>query len=721
MSKSIFRKWFVLVLAILLVTTVVDAQKVDQRLTRLVERAATRTLSGQSTRELSKTIVANYNADGTISTLPAIAIMEKNAECPTALLEQMGIEVRFVLGDMVGLVIPADKLMALEQVDAFRCVRASEYAKKNNEEARKASGVEQVNTTTAAQAQGLPKAFSGEGVVLGIIDRGIDFNHAAFCHPDGTTRIMKAILYEDDKLKEYSGNEISKLTTDDYESHGTHTSATAGGSDTGNGQKGVAPQADLILCGLGRYLDDVNIIECMKKIFEYADSEGKPAVISISWGVSLRLHDGSDPVAKAIATLTDNGTKPGRAVLVSAGNAGKDYQSIVKTLSSTSDELKTVLGASSFVDKKARYESGYFFYADDYKDFNIEAKVVNIATGAVEDVGTHLKDSYGDLYEVVFFKDKDVPTAKGGQAITYTLRFGLKPTFDDPNLRLAIVIKPGSAGQTIKMISNGDNNEEPCFDAPTGSGYDFRAAGYTKGNGILSCVATVCNDAVISVGSYITRTNWTDWKGNSHHFPASRLTGKEQELGEISDFSGYGVDDNGKVHPSLIAPGDAIISGANNYHTYFFEQDKPGVPCEGYNFDELIGSVELNGRKSWYYGAAGTSMSCPHAAGIVALWMQAKPTLTVKEILDVIRETSINDKYTTDPDKIPSGDKIQAGYGKIDCLAGLKKIVGATAIERIIVDEQNDDVDAPVYDLKGRQVPKSQKGFIIYKGQKYVN
>jgi hypothetical protein len=62
--------------------------------------------------------------------------------------------------------------------------------------------------------------------------------------------------------------------------------------------------------------------------------------------------------------------------------------------------------------------------------------------------------------------------------------------------------------------------------------------------------------------------------------------------------------------------------------------------------------------------------------------------LTVNEILDVIKETSINNKYTTDPDKIPSGSTVQSGYGKIDCLAGLKKILGATAIEHIIADER---------------------------------
>ena len=110
------------------------------------------------------------------------------------------------------------------------------------------------------------------------------------------------------------------------------------------------------------------------------------------------------------------------------------------------------------------------------------------------------------------------------------------------------------------------------------------------------------------------------------------------------------------------------------------------------------------------------------------LWMQADPTLTVNEILDIMQETSFNDRYTTEPEMIPSGNKAQAGFGKIDCLAGLQNILGITAIERIMADEsqqvapaQMNSVDAPVYDARGQQVPKSQKGLVIYKGRKYMN
>ena len=70
------------------------------------------------------------------------------------------------------------------------------------------------------------------------------------------------------------------------------------------------------------------------------------------------------------------------------------------------------------------------------------------------------------------------------------------------------------------------------------------------------------------------------------------------------------------------------------------------------------------------------------------------------DILGVMKNTCINDEFTTNPAMIPSGNKVQAGYGKIDCLAGLKEILGTTGIETIKADtdlfcdgaEQNDDI-----------------------------
>ena len=738
-------KVLVMMMALLLVMTGANAQKIDQRLTRLVEKVQTRRAQGlrpMDAKAVNKTMAVEFNADGTIRAFSAIATLNDGAECPTARLEQMGIKVRYVVGRQAALVIPADKLKALEQMEEICFVRADLMKHLMNDRARKDTQADVAGNVTQATAAGLPQAYTGKGVVLGIIDDGIDFNHAAFRNADGSTRIKKAYVYSSSGYVEYDPEDITLLTSDDTEtSHGSHTSATAGGSETGNGMQGVAPEVDLVLCGLGPYMYTSNINDAVQHIFDYAASVNKPAVISCSLGITVGLHDGSDGTAQLIAELTENGNKPGRAVLVSSGNSGSDWQSIVKKLDNTTDELKTVLGAATISyspEKTVCYNSLHGFYADDYKEFDIVLKVVNLKTGELSDVGNQVLTLDGEPADLQITRSNEW-TVTGGSAFFYYLDCVENPVkMKDPDCRLALVVKAMTAGQTIKMVCNNDNNKEPCFDAPSKEGYyDFASNGYTKGNGDFTANVMACNPAIISVGAYVTTNRWvSDYLKETYNYPASSLTGKRQEVGEICDFSSYGIDDNGMPIPTLIGPGMGLISAANNWDKNYFKiyneaDDQPGVPDDenpDKYFSSLISSVEKNGRQNWYVLEQGTSMSTPHAAGIVALWMQANPQLTVNDIKKVLQETCRNDEFTTDVTKIPSGNLVQAGLGKIDAVAGLKKILNITAIETIEAGGHREatpatmySVDAPVYNMMGQRVNKNTRGLVVYKGRKYMN
>ena len=716
-----------MMMTLLLVVVGVNAQKIDQRLTRLVENNDARRAQGKVTlnpEAVKQQIAVVFNADGTARSMTAIATLKDGAECPTEQLEQMGIEIRYQLGDMVVMNVPADKLLQLEDVEEFRYISADEVKMKVNDKAREATNVSKVNTADAAAEQQLPKAYTGEGVVIGVIDGGIDYNHAAFRNADGSTRIKKVIDYSGGEKTVYdTEGAIKALTTDDrFTSHGTHTSAIAAGSDTGNGFQGMAPQAELVLCGMGGFASGANIADCIQEIFTYAGN--KPAVINISLGDILGLHDGGEVEVKAVATLTENGTKPGRAVIISACNSAANFQSIVKKFNSTTEELKTVLGASTPSDlphfPSGTYNANYCLYADDYKDFTVQLKVVNIKTGAMTDA--NIKSILG--YPITIEKETR-PTLAGGTAILYWLRLkGVSVSLDDADSRLAFVVKAGSAGQTIKMACDSDNNYEPCFDAPG----NLASAGFTKGNGEFTLNTSICNDYVISVGSYITRNTWTNYQGKESDYPASKVTGQKQVIGEISDFSSYGLDDRGKALPTLIAPGQGLISGASNYDMNIFLADEPGTVDAEADVTDLCAFVDKNGRKNWYLLEQGTSMSTPVVTGILALWMQAKPELSTNEIKQIMKKTCVNDDFTTNTAMIPSGNKVQAGFGKINCLAGLKEILGTTGIETISMGGHREatpatmySVDAPVYNMLGQRVNKSQKGLVIYKGRKYVN
>ena len=669
-------------LALSLLITVAYAQKIDRRLTSLIDQPAARRAQGKSVidvQAVSRRISVKFNADGTVKSMSAIATLKKGTECPTARLEQMGIKVRFVLGDMVALTIPADKLLALEQIEEFSYVEADEMNQCMNQEARKATNVEQVNSQTTAVAQGLPQAYTGKGVVLGIIDRGIDFNHAAFRQADGKSRIIKVIDYSDfDSPIESCGDEDISLLSTDYQlsTHGTHTAAIAVGSETGNGQQGMAPEADIIICSLGKYLSSTNIIESVTKIFDYATSVGKPAVVSISLGGIIGLHDGSNPIAKGIKELTANGTKPGRAAILSSANSAANSQSIIKTFASEKEELKTVLGANSYPTNEnptvaVTYDFTCYMYADDYQDFYPTLKLVNINTGELIDLGNHVTDRNGNAITLQLNK-MDVKKLNGENAVAYDINFN-STRIDNPAYRLALIVKPGHAGQTVKMMCDGDDNLDPCFYVPVSNTYNFLDHGYTFGSGDFAFNTDICDESIISVGSYMSRNYWTNYKGKGNFYFESSLTGKKQAIGEISDFSSYGIADNGVKCPTVIAPGHGLISAANSYYTDFFKARAQGEPNEEKNLDRLCASVNKNERENWYCILDGTSMACPVVSGIVALWMQAKPTLTVTEIKEIFKSTCVNDEWTTNILKIPSMNLVQAGMGKVDCLAGLRR------------------------------------------------
>jgi len=735
------RKTFtrLLTLVLLLTSLSLSAQKVDQRLTRLVEQVSQRRVMGLTpldAKAVNKTIAVSFNADGTIAAFSGIAMLKDGAECPTARLEQMGVKVRYQIGDMVALSIPTDKLQLLEEVEEIRYVKADEVTRPMNDLGRQATKADQVYDAVKATAAKLPQAYTGKGVILGVIDQGIDFNHAAFRNADGSTRVGQAIIMKNSlgEYTSYTTEDIPGLLTDDFTtSHGSHTAATAGGTGLSNGMQGVAPEVELYLCGLNEYPSVSYVAGCIQEIFKYADKVNKPAVVSISMGNVNNIHDGSDAVAYTVGKLTENGTKPGRAVVMSTSNAAANWQSIAK-----SSSVKTVLGSASIVTDKApaTYTGLYSFYASDYQDFTISLKVVDITTGTVGDLGSHVvNQTTGEVMSnTLLVKYDNIATSiEGKTAVVYYLNCQATAVkLDDPKYRLAIVATPKD-GQTLKLISNGENYAEPCFDAPTAGGYDFAVNGWTKGTSEVTISSHICNDGVISVGSYITRTGWKTWQGDSKSYLKSSLTGKMQQLGEISDFSGWGTDDNGKTHPTVIAPGQGIISAANMFDATTFTADTDNemiVPNkETTNAqDFLIGNVERHGRSNWYLLDQGTSMSTPLAAGIVALWMQAKPTLTVSEIKDIMKATCVNDTWTTNTDNIPSGNKMQAGYGKIDALAGLRKILNTDGIETIGVGGHREAtpatmyrVDAPVYNLKGQRVDKDQKGLVIYKGRIYLN
>ena len=95
-----------------------------------------------------------------------------------------------------------------------------------------------------------------------------------------------------------------------------------------------------------------------------------------------------------------------------------------------------------------------------------------------------------------------------------------------------------------------------------------------------------------------------------------------------------------------------------------------------------------------YWGVmSGTSMSAPTVAGIIALWMQADPNLSVAEIKDILAQTAIRDSYTMGPKHDRFGPN-----GKIDAMAGMRMVLDRISF---ISGDVNSDGLVDIYDLVG--------------------
>lgn len=78
----------------------------------------------------------------------------------------------------------------------------------------------------------------------------------------------------------------------------------------------------------------------------------------------------------------------------------------------------------------------------------------------------------------------------------------------------------------------------------------------------------------------------------------------------------------------------------------------------------------------WYGSASGTSMAAPHVAGLAALLLQAKPSLTPVDLEDIVLDTahrfSFGGPYEADPQNAGGLTSFDKGAGLVDAVAALQ-------------------------------------------------
>ncbi len=622
-------------------------------------------------------------------------------------IEALGVK---IISKFDGLVTANIPVSALEKVAALKNVKKVSVAKKLKKYTyygREATNVDDVlNFTSDAQAAGLLQAYDGTGVVIGIIDTGIQFDHQMFKDENGHTRIKKAIVYNttSQQLVEYdTQSAIEALTYDTAdEYHGSHTSSIAGGSNFtfngyyydnstsnfANGSRtygGMAPKADLVLCGLAGQLSEINIATCVQKISQYADQVGKPCVISISLGSQTGPHDGTGYMNDVYAQYMSG---QGKVIVQAAGNDGSENVYFYKNASKASPG-QTLLNLTYYdgttsgsytLNNIALYGQTYCYARTPGIELAAKFYVIDTTNNSIVWVSDEMTSD--KIYSVEQVDDPDVTYDAGlanyfeslsedgtdgflcaffdtdentGKNYIYTNVYYLwekayttSGTTRTGKYKIGVSYYPKNNGVTVDLDTWGQNYT--YFDGATAS-YNGSTYTFEAGNNLCSISDDATSPYVIPIGSYSSMMGWAASTGSGYTYTGGSLN----DIALSSGFQAEGYGPLGTKLPWITAPGQMIVAAfnrgwaANNTQsTYLLYQ---------YNSTNPIGV------------ASGTSMATPCAGGIVALWLQVDPTLTIDQVKDLMQQTAITDSYVT------GTNAKQFGNGKIDALAGIEELM----------------------------------------------
>ena len=199
-----------------------------------------------------------------------------------------------------------------------------------------------INVLPAYTPTSSHQAFTGKGVVVGLMDIGFDLTHPTFY--DSTATQYRIGAFWDMLSKDTVGSGLpvgrdvrgyeavrayGHSTDGKTQKHGTHTLGIAAGSGYDTNYRGVAYESDICLVSNAvasdiEYIDSADYYKYttatdalgFQYLFDYADSQGKPCVVSFSEGYSPYLDEEDSLFAAYIDCLTG----PGHILVTSAGN-----------------------------------------------------------------------------------------------------------------------------------------------------------------------------------------------------------------------------------------------------------------------------------------------------------------------------------------------------------------------------------------------------------------
>jgi subtilisin family serine protease len=547
-----------------------------------------------------------------------------------------------IAGDIVVAEVPLDSAAAIAHSDAALYSDISVARKPLLNNSRTAIKADIVQTGT-----GLPQSYTGKGVVMGIVDSGIDWSYADFSNNSGTRiKYLWDMSGSANPPTGYSyGTEYTKSQIDakacaehdlaDGEGHGTHVTCIAAGNGSTNSLYiGIATASDIVFVKgfkSSANFSDNDVINGCSYIFSKAQSLGEPAVVNLSLGGHFGPHDGTSNYEQALSNLTGNG----KIICASAGNEGSDVIHLSYTASGTSTATASVTQV--------------------IPDAGATAVLIDMwypQTSSLS-VGLAVYSTAGSLLGYT------TPIAPGGSTnstpitiggTTYGVLTVDATTVNDPNnnCREAIVYLTNNNG--TYNLSNVNwylyTYGSGTFDAwlATGGSFATTASGNNKaGNNISSVAIPGTAKKVICVGSYVTTPCWPSITKYTYCYnPAATKD-------SLSLFSSHGPSRDGRIKPDLVAPGQAIISALSSSLIIGTDVDSAWITADAKH--QIM---------------QGTSMASPHVAGVIAMLLERNKSLNYDQVYSIITSSTTKDSYTGQ-----TANQL-FGYGKLNALNAVK-------------------------------------------------
>lgn len=567
------------------------------------------------------------------------------------MVRDRGGEVRSRVGDIASLRLPMTAIAAVAALPEVEWLKASRSFRLANESSTAAPHVDSDAATAVF-------GTAGAGVIVGIVDTGIDWTNGDFRNADGTTRILAiwdqtigdaahppppgftfGAYYTRGDINAALAPGGTPLLTADLHGHGTHVAGSAAGNglQTGNGVPagtfaGVAPEADLAIVRVfagaaADWCDDCDLTAAVDFLRQIAAAEGKPWVGNMSLGDDVGgAHDGTAPDELAI----DAAVGPGRAgaqMALAAGNSGTTAAGIhwqgnlAPGVIAVNSFTMPVLGADG--------ADNDFIWLDLWYEGSSEATVELVPPG-------------GPIISAAQGNDSGIVCLSSGAA---QVDASNSPDPADGDHQVFMQIwdggdcgggEPPPGTWIIRVIGETVGPGGGAFHLWNAADSDALASvtlATSNAAGSVTIPGTSRN--ALTAGSYVHKTSWINVDGGTS-------TGGGT-IGARSSFSGRGPTRDGRNKPDLAAPGEWVGSG-------FSSQKAIGVSSFW---------IERDGQ---HRVLRGTSMATPHVAGVAALLFGMNGDLDGAQVKAILSATARVDGFTG---AVPNP---LYGYGKVDAL-----------------------------------------------------